>query len=314
MGNLDWHCSYRFDPPVFWYQTSVQGNASANLATRVGKRYEDMNPQTVLGIGILMVVALMIIIGIVVLSSYLSSAGHVLTLLRKIAHAHDGGLVGEGRRVSVRIKRKGVEFVVTGKYLKGEPYLSVETHWPDPSFRAKFFPETISDAMKNFIGMQDIKIGDKKFDDRFVIQSDNVEGLVGFLTPENQDAIFILGDKAVLNFSGGVVRLERKIKTFSDAITANNIVMRFMKSYHVLRDQTSNLGGAITFTAMSVDVQCAVCMVCGDQIVDRQVFCSSCDTPHHDDCWVYLGQCSIYGCGETNKKPQRLKKKRFTIR
>ena len=31
--------------------------------------------------------------------------------------------------------------------------------------------------------------------------------------------------------------------------------------------------------------------------MDGQVIvCSVCNTPHHRDCWEYVGGCSIYGC------------------
>jgi hypothetical protein len=40
-----------------------------------------------------------------------------------------------------------------------------------------------------------------------------------------------------------------------------------------------------------------ICKVCGEPIGDGPVVvCSSCGTPHHRDCWEYVGACSIYGC------------------
>ncbi len=41
------------------------------------------------------------------------------------------------------------------------------------------------------------------------------------------------------------------------------------------------------------------CKVCGDGIVLDMVFCARCRTPHHHDCWLYTGRCSVYGCQET---------------
>jgi hypothetical protein len=41
-----------------------------------------------------------------------------------------------------------------------------------------------------------------------------------------------------------------------------------------------------------------VCKVCAGLIDGGAiVVCSSCRTPHHRDCWEYVGTCSIYGCG-----------------
>lgn len=41
------------------------------------------------------------------------------------------------------------------------------------------------------------------------------------------------------------------------------------------------------------------CQVCGERLGDRDlVGCSRCATLHHLDCWLYLGRCSTYACGE----------------
>ena len=41
-----------------------------------------------------------------------------------------------------------------------------------------------------------------------------------------------------------------------------------------------------------------ICKVCLESIEGGPiVVCSSCRTPHHRECWEYVGSCSIYGCG-----------------
>ena len=41
----------------------------------------------------------------------------------------------------------------------------------------------------------------------------------------------------------------------------------------------------------------AICKVCGEPILAGAVIvCAACNTPHHRDCWEYVGACSIYGC------------------
>ena len=44
----------------------------------------------------------------------------------------------------------------------------------------------------------------------------------------------------------------------------------------------------------------ARCPVCIAPLTDDRVQCPRCRTPHHGDCWNYLGKCSIFGCGATN--------------
>jgi hypothetical protein len=47
-----------------------------------------------------------------------------------------------------------------------------------------------------------------------------------------------------------------------------------------------------------------VCKVCGE-VIDGGlvVLCASCRTPHHRECWEYVGACSIYGCGSKLAEP-----------
>jgi hypothetical protein len=40
------------------------------------------------------------------------------------------------------------------------------------------------------------------------------------------------------------------------------------------------------------------CPVCGEGMSSRVVACARCRTPHHAECWTYVGMCSTYGCRE----------------
>lgn len=40
------------------------------------------------------------------------------------------------------------------------------------------------------------------------------------------------------------------------------------------------------------------CQVCGGVMEQGVVTCARCRTPHHEECWVYNGACSTYGCRE----------------
>jgi hypothetical protein len=41
----------------------------------------------------------------------------------------------------------------------------------------------------------------------------------------------------------------------------------------------------------------AVCKVCGEELSGAVVVCRVCKTPHHQDCWLFIGECSVFGCG-----------------
>ncbi len=40
------------------------------------------------------------------------------------------------------------------------------------------------------------------------------------------------------------------------------------------------------------------CQICGTAMEERVVYCAKCKTPHHEECWMYNGACSTYGCRE----------------
>lgn len=215
-----------------------------------------------------------------------------------LARNYGGTMTSATRLKTVFFKKDNVDFVVRGKYLKGKEVIQIYAIWHDVRFRAKFFPETLSDAMKKFIGMQDIQIGNPDFDSRFVVQSNDVVELMDFLRPEVQAAIYSLGTNAVLNISGGRAQLDREVK-FSDPAMIQSVVRQFVDSYFIMCTSFVDAKTSIEVTAVSLDTTEAVCMVCGEPINDRRVVCRTCTTPHHRECWEYLGQCSTYACGQT---------------
>jgi hypothetical protein len=46
-----------------------------------------------------------------------------------------------------------------------------------------------------------------------------------------------------------------------------------------------------------------ICKVCGEPIQTPSVLCASCRTPHHRDCWEFIGACSIFGCSGKQSIP-----------
>ncbi|MBB76972.1 MAG: hypothetical protein CMJ75_20900 [Planctomycetaceae bacterium] len=49
------------------------------------------------------------------------------------------------------------------------------------------------------------------------------------------------------------------------------------------------------------------CPLCGGMLEQEIVYCFVCGTPHHLDCWRYVGRCSLFGCRETRYQQQRRK-------
>ena len=45
-----------------------------------------------------------------------------------------------------------------------------------------------------------------------------------------------------------------------------------------------------------IELAAAICQICGYPMNDDAVVCQTCETPHHKECWEYIGGCSTYGC------------------
>lgn len=46
----------------------------------------------------------------------------------------------------------------------------------------------------------------------------------------------------------------------------------------------------------AIDISGATCQVCLHPLNVRVVYCQGCVTPHHKECWDYVGGCSTYAC------------------
>jgi len=49
---------------------------------------------------------------------------------------------------------------------------------------------------------------------------------------------------------------------------------------------------------MKMETAAGECQVCGEKMESRVIFCAKCRTPHHEECWSYIGQCSTFACRE----------------
>src|SRR5262249_9815413 len=38
------------------------------------------------------------------------------------------------------------------------------------------------------------------------------------------------------------------------------------------------------------------CPICTSVLREPLVRCARCRSPHHAECWTYLGRCAVYGC------------------
>ncbi len=207
--------------------------------------------------------------------------------------------------------------------------LHVTTNWSNVDFRMRLTPERQTE--QTFPGLDDLQIGDKAFDDAFVVQSDDEDQLKEILNPAACQALLnLLNSGRALDFEVHVVGGSFVFRCHTDPNTIallRSQLDQIFSIYFIFSDQHHWTEQGIQWMSDVDDVQPPedaviaildertdqklTCLVCGSQIKQKyRVDCRSCGTPHHKECWIYFGKCSTYACGQ---RKFRKGKKRFYI-
>jgi hypothetical protein len=260
---------------------------------------------------VLIVAGVAILVGIVAYRNYVETRRRFTQLARRFHGVlDDPGIFGSP---TVRFDYQGVAVRVrqTSSGSKDErKFTEFRVSWGDSSLRLTIRPERTLDYVGKFLGVQDIEIGSPEFDALYVIGGNNQERIRSFLTPGMQKCInalyhFLDVEHIFLSVQGGYLEV-KKLGRPRDYPTLE----RFVDLCIELLEQAQVAGmKGIEFVATAKDKLQAevICQVCGDKIRRKEVvYCRSCRTPHHDDCWNYFGACSTFGCGQRVFKRPKL--------
>jgi hypothetical protein len=157
-------------------------------------------------------------------------------------------------------------------------------------------------------GTQAVRTGDHVFDHEFVVQANDAEMARDFLNPMVRQAI---GNLQRLVHAGGMllsinperllVQIDRNLGQSTEALcqtVGETLVIHDGLQLGVSRRMRQGIEIVNHQELGHEDQGPPVCKVCGELIDGGPiVLCSNCRTPHHGDCWEYVGSCSIYGCG-----------------
>ena len=199
--------------------------------------------------------------------------------------------------------------------------VKLTTSWPANNLRLDISPQSAIDRLNVFSRAEDVEIGNWRFDYNYRLLTnspDRVKDLV------SDDVINILRK---LNL--GASSMNPKHPKLQQITTTRNFFVasvslsltpeRILHFIHNAVELVGLLSGStvvpktrptasvpdapaseadFSVTSMLNQVIGAECLVCGDEIKpENMVHCKKCNTPHHHDCWEFVGQCSIYACG-----------------
>ena len=175
-------------------------------------------------------------------------------------------------------------------------------------FRLELAPVSRPAPIQPPKGTRTVKTSDREFDHAFLVQANDAEMARDFLSPQVRQAI---GNLQRLVHAGGMlvsinperllVQIDRNLGQSTETLclaVSESLAIHDGLQFGVSRRMRQGIAIVDDPGLAAEDQGPPVCKVCGE-IIDGGpvVLCSSCRTPHHWDCWEYVGACSIYGCG-----------------
>ena len=175
--------------------------------------------------------------------------------------------------------------------------------WPDPAAACRIEPHTLATRMHKLFGVFPRNNLLPQFDRRFVAQLAPGDEADDLLTAGLQNSILNL--QRQLSRSDVQVLIEGQKFTVQArrVIRDGGVLERFTALALEVYDQAlAGRSAGIEVVAHRLDAAAggAHCPVCGESIAGDLVYCRSCSTPHHRECWRYVGGCSTFACGETH--------------
>ncbi|WP_425617664.1 RING finger protein [Anatilimnocola sp. NA78] len=250
-------------------------------------------------------VVLVLLVGIVILATSSSSTA----ALDVVAKKWDGYVEPGGPLASPYAFLKIDGSIARLHYTRQRNirYTHLTIPFPDRNFRVEIHSQNLVEQFRRLLGMEDIEIGSPQFDDAFVINGNSPKAIRDYFTADVQTSIFELARFAAvfsldlhLSIQSGVLRITKHAGLSSVGELTRFVALCEMV-YHTLAYSSRSGIEFITPVANEATVGQAEetqCQVCGEPLVSKIVYCASCKTPHHADCWEYFGSCAVYGCGQ----------------
>ena len=181
------------------------------------------------------------------------------------------------------------------------PYTRIRVHVGRSPGILHILEQSFGQEFLKFFGTQDLEIGDPEFDRAYVIKATPRSLARSLFTPERR---------------GEGMRIVRSLRGFYhptfdlDAAVVTVTIRGYLRSEN---DLLMLIDAAKGFTAFVTEPLAPTgivleevrverggeCPVCGTTMNAGTVRCDLCRTPHHRECWQYMGRCTTYACKGT---------------
>lgn len=175
-------------------------------------------------------------------------------------------------------------------------------------FRLELIPASRPAPPQPPKGTRPVKLGIPLLDQNFSVRTNDPEIAKEFLNPEVLGAILDLqatvhsgGMLVSINPERLLVQIDRNLGLGVDSLdraVTDALILHDGLLIGVGRRMTAGINIVSTDAGLDdVATDAPICKVCGEPIGEGPIIvCSACRTPHHRDCWEFVGACSIYGC------------------
>jgi hypothetical protein len=211
-----------------------------------------------------------------------------------VSFAHNGSNVRVGLAPQVPGQALGPRTRVVARFRRGLP------------FRLELAPVARPAPPQPPKGTRIVRLGDPEFDRHYIVQANDADMAREFLSTSVRRSVENLHRLALppgmlisINPERLLVQVDRNLAAYPDWL------MLAVNEALVIHDGlqlgvATRIGQGISIVSTGPaepgDSGPPLCKVCGETIDPPGVLCATCRTPHHRDCWEFVGSCSIYGC------------------
>lgn len=209
---------------------------------------------------------------------------------------------------------------VPGKGALGSYWTYVAMDWPDWSICCEIRPQSSRGGMPSLFGASKVLLAEPAFDADYYLAASQRWQLVSLLTPGVRDRLHELfwlrtsprfsRQSIYIRVTGGQLFIAKP-----GMVTGEEVLREFIElALGFYNEARLTCVPGIEFISANerpVGLESlgeeTHCLVCGEPLADHIVYCRSCKTPHHLDCWNYFGSCGTYGCGQKRYGPRPLR-------
>jgi len=147
-------------------------------------------------------------------------------------------------------------------------------------------------------GPQDISVGDREFDAAYEVRA-VPESLAAEVFAAHRRARVMASVRRLETLKDPTIDLTRdqlRIEVREEIGHENGVLALVRTAEEFLEFlELEPLAQDIELGEVRIAVDTG-CPVCGTTLGATAVRCESCKTPHHAECWKYVGRCSLYAC------------------